>query len=161
MSRTRNIIVSLIIVIIASICSVILVRCQIKKTFSKAGMTITLTTKFNEYEEENFTVYYRKNDASVGGIKVTFDDLGTSSYTTEEFAWELISRGEYDSYTKDEGNYVSYVFYNSNGEEQLYNYCACFKTDDSYWVFRFTCLARKESKLKKDFEKWANSIVFD
>lgn len=160
-NRLRIRFVGLFVLVCAILSLFALTGCQKEKTFSAAGMTITLTTKFKEVENINFTACYERNDVLVVMRKEEFSLLGTSKYTVQEYAWEVIDLNGRDSYTKNEEDYVSFTYEATAGGKDFYYYNTCFKTHDAYWLIQFACETKSVDKLQDDFEKWANSIVFE
>ena len=150
----------------AAACVFLLAGCQFfstpDKEFSKAGMSITLTSDFAETEVVTQTATYQSKDSVVMALKeefTLFEELGISSdMTLGEYA-ELIFQTNAITSTVEEKEGLTCFRYQKeiNGKEMTY-FAVVEKGSDAYWLFQFSCESKNYEKLEKSFIEWAKTI---
>ena len=133
-----------------------------EKTFSKAGVSITLTEKFVEKEYITQTCYYESPDMLVMVLKEEFDVFpGVGDWSVEQYTTTTIQvnglKVEYEM--SDEG--YAYFEYEKTLSGNDYKYLAtCHKSDDAFWLIQFASFTKNYDDLKADMFNYANSITF-
>lgn len=133
-----------------------------KKTFSKAGVTITLTDKFIEKELVSQTAYFESTEMVVTLLKEEFTLLvGLENWTLKKYAETTISgNGLTAEVVETEKSYV-YFEYEKTVSGNDYKYLAtCHKADDAFWLIQFGCFSKNYDKLQEDMFKYADSVTF-
>jgi len=131
-----------------------------EKTFSKAGMSITLTEEFFEKDIVTQTAYYVSEDVIVTALKESHDLLKGKS--VKEYAELVCEANSFDKASvKVNGSYAEFEFESEANGKDFYYYARCFKNGDDYWLFQFGCEIDDKDDLKENFYKWASSVKFD
>lgn len=136
-----------------------------EKVFSSNGMSITLTTEFNEASIEGYTVCYESKDVAVFILKEAFSlQAGLENQTVDYYA-ELVRNanmskapGEIKKY-----NGLTYLEYDHLNEEKgvTYRYfTTMFKGTDAFWLVQFACDKNEFADKRQDFINWANTVAF-
>lgn len=135
------------------------------KEFSKAGMTITLTTRFTEKELISQTAYYESPNALVTVLKESVSSAPAfKDYTLEEYTQAVLSVNKMGNtkIDKPEGkDYYSFTYEKTVNGTDFYYFATTFKTADAFWLIQFACTAANRDKLQESFEKWAGSVTFE
>jgi len=151
---------NLMLVCLMAILFIAFTGCAREKEFSKAGMTITLTTDFVENDIVTQTAYYVSQKAIVTALKEDGSALG--NYTVEQYA-KLVCKANNlsDSSVTVKDDYAEFTYEKElNGKEYFY-YARCLKNGTDYWLFQFACETKNSEKYVPTFEKWASTIKFD
>ena len=130
------------------------------KSFSKAGMTITLNTGFSEQEIVSQTAYYVSQKAIVTALKE--DGSTIADYTVADYAKLVCEVNKLDSDTivaKD--GYAEFTYEKEVSGKDYFYYARCFKNGTDFWLFQFACETKNTEEYKAIFEKWASSVTFD
>lgn len=133
------------------------------KDFTKAGMTITLTSDFTEKDLVNQTAYYTSETVIVTALKEEkslFEEANINIDTLTEYA-ELVIENNNANSTVTEENGATYFIYEAeaNGKEFKY-YASVFKTDDAFWLVQFACEKDDFDSNKTQFAEYASSVKF-
>lgn len=134
-----------------------------EETFSKDGLTITLTNRFREYDAtaEGYSVAYDSATVAVFAMQEQKADFATMGLepTLEEYAQLVIEANDFDSTVSLDNNLVSFTYEGSN-EGVTYTYLACvYETEEAYWLVQFACEADKYENLQADILKYAQSVI--
>lgn len=131
-----------------------------EKTFSKAGMTITLTDEFTEQELVTQTAYYVSRKAIVTVLKE--DGSTISDYSVAKYAELVCTANKLDpnSVTAKEG-YAEFTYEKELNGKDYYYYARCFKNGTDFWLIQFGCETKNAEKFTSSFEKWASSVTFE
>lgn len=154
----------LILALVLSGCA-LLYKKATPKTFSKAGMSITLTSDFVEKEHVSFTVVYSSTESAVLVIKEEFslaqDFEGFDDLTLSEYCQLVIDNNKINAEVKTDNDLTYYENeYTANGKEYKY-FCPVLKSDDAFWFFQFYCEKGIYDKHADSFIEWTKSIKFD
>lgn len=135
-----------------------------EKIFTKSGMSITLTDAFTEGKFYSMTAYYESEDNTVSAIREPFSVLEENGVSTdltlEEYAKTFIEDNEIGSEVFTEDG-LTYFTYEKTIDDVCYLYFeTVFRSEDSYWLFQFTCPKDAYGEMKTEFVKWAKSVRF-
>ena len=134
------------------------------RNFSGAGMTITLTDRFKEFNYEGFTQCYDSKDVQVFIRKETFSMIpGLKEYTVENYAnLVLTANSRSASDLKNEGGilYFSYIAQGSDGRDYYYM-TTLHQGIDAFWMINFATIMTNENKLHDQFIDWAKTVKFN
>ncbi|MDE7454281.1 MAG: hypothetical protein K2M64_00430 [Clostridia bacterium] len=150
----------LICVTVISLCGCFL---SSDKEFSKAGMTITLTSKFVEKELVTQTAYYESTTSIVTVLKEPFSTVaGFGDYTLEEYTNAVLKANKLNSQiTKyDDKDYYSFSYEKDVNGKDFYYFATTFKASDAFWLIQFACTTSNKDKFQDNFIKWADSVTF-
>lgn len=134
------------------------------KTFTKAGVSITLTNAFVEKEYVTMTCYYESPQLVVTLLKEEFTMLsGLEDWTLMEYAETTIKGNKLtDSVAAMSEDGYAYFEYQKELSGNNYSYYAtCHKTGDAFWLIQFGCLSKNFDNLYESILKYAKSITFD
>lgn len=130
------------------------------KTFSKAGMSITLTEEFNEQDIVTQTAYYVSQTAIVTALKE--DGTSIKNYTVKQYAELVISVNNLaDATATAKDGYAEFTYEKELNGKEYYYYARCFKNGTDFWLIQFACETKNTETLTPSFEKWASSITFE
>ncbi|MCL1822866.1 MAG: hypothetical protein FWG44_01565 [Oscillospiraceae bacterium] len=134
------------------------------KEFSKAGLTITLTDKFDVPKERypDFDVVYESRTSMMAAIK---EDFGTLEYvgipsdiSLREYAEMVMDANRKSGSVKEKDGLVYFEYTDSNQGQRFSYFATVFRGKDAYWLVQFFCEEKNYDKLQKDFIKWAQSV---
>lgn len=129
------------------------------KTFSKEGMTITLTNEFTEQEIITQTAYYVSNEAIVTALKEDGTTLGNR--TAADYAKLVCTVNKLTSsevVAKD--GYAEFTYEKEVSGKSYYYYARCFKNGTDFWLIQFACDKKDKNHYTPIFDKWASSVTF-
>lgn len=129
------------------------------KTFTKSGMSITLTEDFNEKEIVSYTATYESTHVAIFALKEEFNLLaGFEDYTLDEYAGMVIENNGKDCQVEHKDDLTYFTFdYAANGK--TYKYLSCvYKGTDAFWLIQFSTVADEYGKYESDIIKWAQSV---
>ncbi len=130
------------------------------KVFDKAGMTITLTERFKEFDTDNYTVSYTTDKCAVFALEEAFTLFeDPENLTLRDYGQMILDNSGMNETSKlVEENGLLYFEY----QVDTYYYMAClYKADDAFWLVQFTCDVDNADAYKPSFTKWAKTVAFD
>lgn len=136
------------------------------KTFSKAGMSITLDGSFNEAVYESYTACYDSPYVAVYALKQDFTFFEGSGYGTDtplkDYANLVIESNGLENCDVTEANgLVGFSFQKESGGG-LYHYNAyVYKSDSAFWLVQFATEADNASVYENKIISFAQSVTFD
>ena len=136
------------------------------KTFTKSGMSVTLTDDFRETSIEGYTVVYDSAQIGVFALKESFTLLaGLENWTLEKYGAAVASanasKGAGQPKTQNGVYCLEYDFENTT-EGVTYHYVAAmYKADDAFWTISFACRKADAEKLTAKLYEYAASVTFD
>lgn len=132
----------------------------VPQTFSREGMSITLTSDFMYVPQENFTACYGNEDYSVLAIKEEFS-LFSEKITLDEYADLVLAEMPDVELTEYEGlQCFEYAAEGGGGVEYCY-FATVFETEDAFWLIQFATETEKYEEIFPDFVQWAKTITFE
>ncbi len=137
------------------------------KTFTKNGMRIKLTNDFKEDDIEGYTSAYvdEQNVVLVFTLQEKFSlTEGFEDWTIKEYADAIKKNAPVTVATVKIENgitYFDYEFLNTELNTEYYYYTTVFKSNDSFWMIQFSCLAKDQAKMKPVFAEYAQTVSFD
>ena len=133
------------------------------KTFTTAGMEITLTDDFRESKLEGFTMCYGSKDMAVYTIKEVFSLVeGFGDYTVEEYCQQLLQANELDGKVQIQ-NHDGLLFFECSapGDKGTeYHMSFFFKASDAFWSIQFAVLEEDAAQLRDTILDYAKSVTF-
>ena len=156
--------VSVVLVAVLTIFLMGLLRKPEPKTFTTAGMQITLTDAFQESKPKNFTMCYGTKDMAIYTLKETFalaEDL--EDCTLQEYTARLLEANQLSAdiaIVEENGLcYFERSFTNSEGVTYHY-FCFSFKAPDAFWSIQFAVHEEDTEALRDTVFGYANSVTF-
>lgn len=134
------------------------------KTFTAAGMSITLTDEFYEKSLVSQTAYYESQNAIVTAVKEEFSLMsGLSGYSVSRYTDMVISGNNLiaDKYERDGKEYMYFSYKKTVTGRDFYYFATTHKSDDAFWLIQFACLQTQKDKYTDIFFGWADSITFN
>lgn len=130
-----------------------------EKTFSKSGLTITLTAEFYEDEMEPFTAFFDSENIGVFAIKEEFAQFqNNKSLSLKEYAEIVIDNFQVDAEVKEADGLTSFTFNEYvDGEEYTY-FATIYRSNDALWLLQFVCESTKYEELKPTIIQYAKSV---
>ena len=132
-----------------------------EKSFSKAGMTVTLTEAFVEQDVVNYTATYVSTKIMVYALKEEFSLLGSETDTLDKYIDLIKEINDFDDKVEtDEG--LKYIIVETEGNGDKYTYIVAFyEADDAFWMIQFGTKSSNFDKYKDDMIKYAKSVKID
>lgn len=128
------------------------------KTFTKSGLSITLTEAFSEKEYVTFTAYYLSSNMMVTALKEEFSLFDGMNLTLDEYAQLVIEANSLDAEVSHENGLVCFTFQQAvNGKDFSY-LAAVYEAEDAYWLVQLGCESGNFEKLKDEMVKYAQSV---
>ena len=129
------------------------------KTFTKSGMSITLTESFYEKENAAYTAYYESPMILVFAIKEELSYFEGMNLTLNEYAQLVIYNNNLSCEVIEDNDLTYFIFEKSvNGKNYLY-FASVYKSDDAYWLIQFACESANYEELKEAIIKYAQSVT--
>ena len=130
------------------------------ETFSREGMSITLTSDFMYVPQEGYTACYGNAQYSVLAIKEEFS-LFPEKITLDEYADLVLAESSDIEVLEYEGlKCFEYAADGSDGTEYCY-FATVFETDDAFWLIQFATETEKYEEALPSFIEWAKTITFE
>lgn len=136
-----------------------------EKTFSKAGMHITLDGSFKEARYSGYTVCYDSKNVAVFALKESTSTYPVlKNYTLREYANAVINNNNLGSSVKVKtGSGLTYFEYESKNAQAnvtYHYYAVVYKTDDAFWMIQFATEQSKFENYRESIVTWAKSVTF-
>lgn len=134
------------------------------KDFSTSGMTITLTTAFDEESYQGFTQCYESKTAVVLALKEEFSLMaGFEDYTLEEYGALVLQSNGMDLSELEYENGVYYFDFTALGGDgnENYYFATLHKGSDAFWLIQFATPVENADKLRDEFFDWAASVTLE
>ena len=130
-----------------------------EKTFTKAGISITLTEQFVEQEYVTQTVAYVSQKAIVTALKE--DGTQIPGYDVTEYAKLVCTANKLDeSKVVTKSGYAEFTYEKEVSGKDYYYYARCFKNGTDFWLVQFACETHNVEELTPTFQKWASTVTF-
>ncbi len=133
------------------------------KTFTKAGISITLTDRFSEFKADGYDVAYETNKEVVFVLRESFDIApGVEALTVEEYAGFVMEANEQNEELKSEDGLLYYE-YDAMGDNKVeYHYTVfLFKGPDAFWIVQFATFEKNAEAAHDQIMEWAKSVTFE
>lgn len=124
-------------------------------------ISITLTNKFFEIEDDNFEAVYGMGDYTVMVEKIDFNYVaGGKDLSCEEIGKLSILGNGYDSETKVEkdGGLVFYKYTATVDKTEYTYFVYLYKGDDAFWSIQFALPSDKAEENRAKISEWAKSV---
>jgi len=140
-----------------------------EKTFSKDGITVTLTEDFVENELVTANLYLVSTKNIFMGLKENFTDLAKSNINSNsslnDYAEVIISVNSLTSEIKTniEGDItLTYLVYTKTMSDKDYTFMAVFKKGAaSFYMFNFACETKNYEDSEEQYFTWARTITVE
>ena len=133
------------------------------KTFTKGGFNITLTSAFeNKDDEESFVSFSSKHVMVYVDKYPSYNVEGLHGLSLEEFI-KSVSEQSYSNapITKtDDGLIMIEDEVNSGTRKAVHYYLYGYKTIDAFWTVEFAVRTKNIPKYQEKIEQWARSVEF-
>ncbi len=130
------------------------------ETFSREGMSITLTSDFMYVPQEGYTACYGNAQYSVLAIKEEFS-LFPEKITLDEYADLVLAESPDIEVLEYEGlKCFEYAAEGGGGVEYCY-FATVFETDDAFWLIQFATETEKYEEALPSFIEWAKTVTFE
>lgn len=157
---THRIVCAFVTVLAAAVLAVSLSGCVKSKTFSKAGMSISLTSEFTEKDIVSQTVYYESRKCIVTALKEEFSLL--PNYSLSEYTDTVKSNNKLtaESHVREGKDYMYFTYEKTASGKNFYYLATTHKSDDAFWLIQFICEQSDKDKYNDKFLGWADTITF-
>lgn len=142
-----------------------LTSCQEKeKVFTKGGITVTLTTSFIEFENEDFEVAYTSTKYGFAGTaQPRIDFIG---YDLEDYAnnvkSQVLNDGVATRIYQEKTVIFRYFYYDATVDGIEYSYMSVLKEGDAnFYSMAFWTFKEDFDEAKEQFFEWAKLIVVE
>lgn len=132
------------------------------KTFSKSGMSITLTDDFEEESMDGFTACYDSNDVAVFALKEGFDLMdGFDLLTLNEYAEMVINTNSVSCEVKSVDTLTYFDYTSTPSDTEYYYFVVLYKAEDAFWIVQFVTPEKNADEYKDSFIDWAKTVKFE
>ena len=134
------------------------------KTFSNAGMQITLTDSFRESKQDGFDAFYVSKNAAVLCLKESFSLMpGLEDYTLQQYGQLVINNNQMgNEVTLHTDGKVTYFTYTADVDgKTFYYYATVHKSQDAFWLIQFYTQEKDAQEYYDQFSQWAQSVRFE
>ena len=152
-----------LIAMILVVCSVMLLAsgCDLfkkEKTFSKSGMSITLTEDFVEKDRISFTSTYESDDIIVTTLKEEKSLLGDMSVDLDGYTKLVIKANNLTNLPQHKDGLTYFEYEKEASGKEFHYYAFTFEAEDAYWLIQFACEQKNHEKLEETIFKYAKSV---
>lgn len=134
------------------------------KTFSAAGMEITLNDQFQAVELEGFTACYDSNIAAVTVLKEPFTLVeGLENYTLKQYGELLLENNgmqDFELCPMDDRYYFEYTYTDEQSSITFYYMSVIYRSQDAFWLIQFSTPEENLEQIHEEMISWANSVTF-
>ena len=131
-----------------------------EQTFTRDGLTITLTNRFQEGEREGYTAYFKSTQVLVLALKEEkslFAERGME-VDLDGYTQLVMDANGQEGQPEHQGGLTYFTYdYATGGEEYRY-FTAAYEGDDAFWVVQFACQKSKYESLEETILKYAQSV---
>jgi len=135
------------------------------KEFTKAGVTISLTSDFYEKEIASQTAYYESQKYIVTVLKeefTIFESLGISTdISVKEYAKLVIDSNMIDSAIEEKDNLTFFRSEKTINGKQFSYFATVHKSSDAFWLIQFACESKNAEDSQDLFFEWGQTIKFN
>ncbi|NTW95538.1 MAG: hypothetical protein HGB31_02840 [Erysipelotrichaceae bacterium] len=132
------------------------------KEFTKAGMTISLTSDFYEKEIASQTAYYESQKYIVTVLKeefTIFESIGLSTdISVKEYAELVIENNMIDSAIEEKDNLTFFKYEKTVNGKQFSYFATVHKSSDAFWLIQFACETKNAEDSQDLFIEWGQTI---
>lgn len=132
-----------------------------QKTFTSAGMTITLSDDFQKSTVPGYTVGFESDDAVL--LALVENDDALKGYTLDQYANKVISNNASlkGKTVKHDGG-LTYFEFESTADGVTYSYLAVvYQNGSDYWLFQFASQKKDYNSMRANFMKYAKTVRFN
>ena len=136
-----------------------------EKTFTKNGLTLTLTNQFKDVDPDNYIAFYESDDVMVGTFRDPFGQGPGESIegvTLEEYGWGLLKTNEETarSQLEKDGDLYYFVF-DDIFDRRYYTYVTyVYQYDGAFWYVDFITEKENAEEYRDEISKWAKTVTF-
>ena len=143
-----------------------------QQVFSKKDMQITLTSQFQEVEDDAYTVCYLSSDVAVFGNRETFaNNPAIAMYSETKYANTVIQNNGLQDEAKVkqiqgmtcfefDNVYTEYDGLEQTVYEEYHYLVVVYKTSNSFWILYFTTQKDVFEDYRQSILTWAESVTF-
>lgn len=134
------------------------------KTFTKDGMTVTLTDEFAEMQRDGYSAVYSSKDVAVFALKEEFslgegfEDLALNEYVDLVISGNSFNNVEKKDYDGTPG--FEYSFTNPDTKDAYRYFSYAYKTGDAFWLIQYATLEKNAEKFAPQIAEWAKTVKF-
>lgn len=148
-----------LVLILCTGCSILDAAASSPKTFSKSGLSIELTTAFQEKEHVSFTAYYLSSDTMVTALLEEynlFEGYGINSL--EDYAALVMQANGLDGEPEYKNGLLCF-FYDAEVNGKDFSYMAVvYEGEDGFWLLNFASESKNFDNLLPTFITYAKSV---
>ncbi len=130
------------------------------ETFSREGMSITLTDEFIYVPQDNLTACYGTGDYSVLAIKEEFSLFPEDTTIEDYVGYVLIESPDIEVFDYEGLICFEYVSSGDDGTEYCY-FATVFEADDAFWLIQFATVTEAYEEALPLFVEWAKTVTFE
>ncbi len=131
------------------------------KTFTSAGMSITLTEAFDVEADANFDVCYVSNGEAVMVNRERLSAEDMADITLYQYCAAVIEVFEEEASPRSEDG-LTYFEYEINSDGTNYRYLVVvYKSTDAFWTVQFGTTKGDFEEMRPTMMEWAKSVTFE
>lgn len=136
-----------------------------EKTFSKDGLSITLTEDFIEQEIEPFTATYATSKYFVSTLKEDFSVFEQAEISTDisenEYAKIVMENNKIEGEPKETDGIITFSYENDDSGEAFSYLTTVKKGTNAFWVIQLACKSDIYEENKEQLLTWAKTITVE
>ena len=127
------------------------------KTFTKDGITLVLTDKFEETKSEmGFDAYFTSDFCGVIVLKEEFSlEAGLAQKSLEDYINNVIKNNAHENVAAQNADGLWFYTYDRDGR-RIYSYS--YKGSDAFWIVQYICESSDAKALEDQIFLWAKSV---
>lgn len=129
-----------------------------EKTFTKSGMSITLTEEFGEKEYVSYTAVYESPKVAVYTLKEETSLFGDANYTLEQYTKMVISANGLTVDAQNKDGLTYFEFDKELNGKNFHYFAFTYKGEDAFWLVQFACTKDQVSENQADIFGYAKTV---
>jgi hypothetical protein len=135
-----------------------------EKTFTREGLTITLTDEFTEKDDiQGQTVYFEAVRYIATALKEEFhmlEDVGieASGMSLDEYAELVVELNGFNTSVVKKDGLTTFNYEASVGGQDFTYFATVHKGADAFWLIQFFCETKNYASFESKFIEWAKSV---
>lgn len=129
-----------------------------EKTFTRGAFSINLTDAFRDEKISGFFAVFSSASCGVFVIRETFSEVGSETFSLEEYARKVIANNGIDCQLSAEHAMISFE-YDRTVEGRKFTYLATVrKGAGAYWLIQFATESHRYEDLRTTMFAYASSV---
>jgi hypothetical protein len=135
-----------------------------EKTFTRDGLTITLTDEFTEKDDlDGQTVYFEALRYIATALKEEFSmfeefGIDAGNMSIDEYAELVVEVNGFNTSVVKKDGLTTFKYEASVGGQDFTYFATVHKSADAFWLVQFFCETKNYASFESKFIEWAKSV---